>query len=110
MPGLRRLFDSRPDEEGAADAGHSAGKDRVHLGHRLLEPLSLLHEHLRHPLDSRPGAGRGHGAEASRPDLSVWVITGDGDGLSHRRQSPDALPSAATSTSTSCCSTTAFTA
>ena len=31
------------------------------------------------------------GLKACRPDLSVWVITGDGDGLSHRRQPSDAL-------------------
>ena len=29
------------------------------------------------------------GLAASRPDLSVWVVTGDGDALSHRRQPPD---------------------
>ena len=29
------------------------------------------------------------GLAAARPDLSVWVVTGDGDALSHRRQPPD---------------------
>ena len=30
------------------------------------------------------------GLKLARPDLNVWMVTGDGDGLSHRRQPPDA--------------------
>ncbi len=72
------------------DAGHAAGEDRVHLRHRLLQPLPVLHEHLRHALDPRPRAGGGHGPE-DRAARSV--------GVGHhrrrrrpvdRRQSPDA--------------------
>jgi 2-oxoglutarate ferredoxin oxidoreductase subunit beta len=51
-------------------------------GHRLLEPLPVLHEHLRDALDPRPRAGDRHGVKLANPDLDVWVITGDGDGLS----------------------------
>ena len=42
----------------------------------------VLHEHVRHPLDSRPAPAVATGLKAVRPDLHVWVITGDGDGLS----------------------------
>ena len=83
MPRLRRLLDPRPDEEGAAHAGHSPREDRVHLGHRLLQPLPVLHEHLRLPLASTAGRRPSPpGLKVARPDLQVWVITGDGDGLS----------------------------
>ena len=34
------------------------------------------------------------GLKVTRPELSVWVVTGDGDGLSHRRKSPAARPAA----------------
>ena len=50
--------------------------------HRLLEPLPVLHEHVRLPHDPRPRAGDRDGLKMSRPDSSVWVVTGDGDGLS----------------------------
>ena len=72
VPRLRRLFDSRPDEKGAAHPGHSAGENGVHFRHRLLQPVSVLHEHLRHPLDSRPRPGGGHGLEV-QPARSVGV-------------------------------------
>ena len=39
-----------------AGARHSARKFRGHFRHRLLQPLSLLHEHLRLPHHSRPRA------------------------------------------------------
>ena len=32
------------------------------------------------------------GLATAREDLSVWVVTGDGDALSHRRQPPDPRP------------------
>ena len=41
-------------------------EDRVRLRHRLLQPLSVLHEHLRHPPHPRPRAGRGDGPEVRR--------------------------------------------
>ena len=59
-----------------------ARKTRLRLRHRLLQPLPLLHEHLRLSFDPRPGAGDRHGPEARPPRLSVWVVTGDGDALS----------------------------
>ncbi|MFT3771566.1 MAG: hypothetical protein QM820_39640 [Minicystis sp.] len=73
-----------------ADARHPAREDRVHLRHRLLQPLPVLHEHLRHPLDPRPCAGRCHRPESRAPRPA---------GLGHhrrrrrpldRRQPPDA--------------------
>ena len=65
------------------ELGRSAGEHRLHFRHRLLEPLPLLHEHLRFPQHPRPCAGDRHGAESSRgPTSSVWVATGDGDALS----------------------------
>jgi hypothetical protein len=54
-------------------------KVRLHLRHRLLQPLPVLHEHLRHAQHPRPRAGVATGLK-SPPDLQVWVITGDGDG------------------------------
>src|SRR5262249_46150410 len=45
-PRLRRLFHPGPDEEGPRHLGDSARENDLHLGHRLLQPLSLLHEHL----------------------------------------------------------------
>ena len=102
---------SWPDEEGPRRRWASRAEKLVFVsGHRLLQPLPLLHEHLRDPLDPRPGPGDRHRPEG-RPARPV--------GLGHhrrrrrpehRRQPPDPLPSAATWTSTSCCSTTASTA
>jgi hypothetical protein len=61
---------------------HSAREFRDHFRHRLLEPLPVLHEYVRLPHDSRPRARHRHGPEDCRPDLEVWVATGDGDSLS----------------------------
>ena len=45
--------------------------------------VPVLPGHLRHALDPRPRARRSPPASpTSRPDLSVWVVTGDGDALS----------------------------
>ena len=77
VPRLRRLFHPRPDEEGAGGAGHSPREDGVHLRHRLLQPLPLLHEHLRLPHHPRPGADHRHRPEGlpARPS-----------GLGHHRR------------------------
>jgi hypothetical protein len=59
--------------------GTAAGKDRVRLRDRLLQPLSALHEDLRfHGIHGRalPVA---EGVKMARPDLNVFVNTGDGD-------------------------------
>ena len=62
--------------------GDSARELRLRLGHRLLESLPLLHEHLRDAHHPRPRTRLRDRDQASRPELSVWVVTGDGDGLS----------------------------
>ena len=82
VPGLRRL--RHPPSRPAADARarHRPGEHGVHLGDRLLQPLPVLHEHLRDALDPRPAPAIATGVAIARPDLDVWVITGDGDGLS----------------------------
>ena len=61
-PGLRRL--RHPARRPAADARarHRPREHRVHLRHRLFEPVPVLHEHLRHALDPRPRAGDRHRA------------------------------------------------
>ena len=48
----------------------------------MLEPLPVLHEHVRLPHDPRPRARGGDGREADASGLEVWVATGDGDALS----------------------------
>ena len=53
----------------------------LHLGNRLFEPFSLLYEHLWLPYDSWPRARDRDRAKITRPDLDVWVVTGDGDGF-----------------------------
>ena len=65
-------------------------EDRVHLRHRLLEPLPVLHEHLRHPLDPRPGPGG-----RDRPEVGPARSAGLGHHRRRRRpvdrrQPPDA--------------------
>ena len=57
VPGLRRLLDPGPDPEGDARLRLPEGEHRLHLGHRLLGPAAVLHEHLRVPHDPRPRAG-----------------------------------------------------
>ena len=56
MPRLRRLLDPRPDPEGHARLRLPEGEHRLHLGHRLLRPAAVLHEHVRLPHDPRPRA------------------------------------------------------
>ena len=65
VPGLRRL--RHPAGRPAADARarHRAREHRVRLGHRLLEPLPVLHEHVRHALASTAGRRRS-------PPASPW--------------------------------------
>ena len=82
VPGLRRLRDPLRGAVGLPRARHPAREVRGRLGHRLLQPLPVLHEHLRLPHDPRPRARGGHGLKIARPELEVWVATGDGDALS----------------------------
>ena len=82
VPGLRRLRRARGGPAVHARARDPAGADRVHHRDRLRGPLRLLHGHLRDARDPRPRAGAGDGLAATREDLSIWVVTGDGDSLS----------------------------
>ena len=77
MPRLRRLLDPGPDPEGDARLRRTAREHRVHLGHRLLRPAAVLHEHVRLPHDPRPGADARDRAQGrpARPD-----------GLGHHRR------------------------
>ncbi len=67
VPRLRRLLHPQQHEEGDARPRHPAREDRVRLRHRLLQPLPVLHEHLRHPLDPRPRAGGGDRPQGVEP-------------------------------------------
>ena len=64
VPRLRRLRRPGADPEAAADAGHAARELRLHLRHRLLQPLSVLHEDLRHAQHPRSRAGDRHRPQA----------------------------------------------
>ena len=52
------ILHRRPDAH--ARARRAAREHGVRVGHRLLEPLPVLHEHLRHPQHPRAGAGHRH--------------------------------------------------
>ena len=90
MPGLRRLLDPGPDEEGAARAGRPREKIVFISGIGCSSRFPYyMNTYGMHSIHGRAPAVA-TGLKATRPDLTVWVITGDGDGLSHRRQPPDA--------------------
>ena len=83
MPRLRRLLDSRPDEEGAADPRHPAARRSCSsrgIGCSSRFPY-YMNTYGIHSIHGRAPAVA-TGLKSARPDLSVWVITGDGDGLS----------------------------
>ncbi len=83
MPGLRRLRDPGDGPGVHARARDRRRTKRVRLRDRLRGPLRLLHGHLRRARHPRPRAGaRDRASRTARPDLSVWVVTGDGDALS----------------------------
>ena len=66
-----------------ADVQRRPRPDGVRLRHRLLLALSLLHERLWLPYDPRARASFcDQGLKLANPDLDVWLVTGDGDGLS----------------------------
>ncbi len=70
---------------GAKDyAGHwrSQRKYCNCIRHRLQQPFPLLYEYLWHAFHPRTGHGHCKWLKASRPELSVWIVTGDGDSLS----------------------------
>ena len=82
MPRLRRLRDPERHPGVHAGARARARADRLRLRHRLRRALPVLHADVRDALDPRARAGDRDGLAATRPDLSVWVVTGDGDALS----------------------------
>ncbi len=69
MPGLRGLRHPPRGPDAHARAGCEDRGRRVRLGHRLLQPLPVLHEHLRHPQHPRPRPGDRHrgGRGPARP-------------------------------------------
>ena len=82
VPGLRRLRHPRPGAERAAEAGNSPGEHRFRLGigcssrfPYYMNTYGIQSIHGRAPAVAT-------GLKCSRPDLSVWVVTGDGDSLS----------------------------
>ena len=97
VPRLRRLLDPRAGAARAAGARHPEGEVRVRQRHRLLEPLPVLHEHVRHAHHPRPRAGDRdrHQGGATR-SCSVWV--------DHRRRRRRCRSAAITSCT--CCAAT----
>ncbi len=69
MPGLRGLLGAHRAPAPHARAGRQAGEPGVRQRHRLLEPLPVLHEHLRRAQHPRPRAGGRdrHRGRPSRP-------------------------------------------
>ena len=62
---MRGLFDTGADEEDAALARRASRATGVRVGHRLFEPLSVLHEHVRRAQHPRPGAGHRDGLSSA---------------------------------------------
>ena len=82
VPRLRRIRHSGASAERAAQARHSPGEDRIRLRHRLFVAVPLLlNTYGIHGIHGRAPA-IAMGVKCARPDLSVWVVTGDGDSLS----------------------------
>ena len=82
MPGVRRLRDPLRGPGVHAGARDRAAEHGLRLGDRVLGPVHLLHgHHGMHGIHGRAPA-LATGIKAARPELSVWVVTGDGDGLS----------------------------
>ena len=49
----------------------------------MLKPFPILHGYLRLSHDTRDGRPPSPpGLKATRPDLDIWIVTGDGDSLS----------------------------
>ena len=77
-----RLFDSGTGTKSDANTGNCPGKYCHYFRDWLQQPVSLLYEYLWYALDSWKGSAVASGLKASRPELSVWIVTGDGDSLS----------------------------
>ena len=83
MPGLRRLRDPVRRPGLHARAGHRAAQDRLRLGDRLqraVHATTWTRTGCTGSTGARPRSRPG--IATANPDLSVWVVTGDGDGLS----------------------------
>ena len=91
MPGLRRLLDPGPDEEVLPSLGIPREKMVFVSGIGCSSRFPYyMNTYGMHGIHGRAPA-IATGLKAVRPDLQVWVITGDGDGLSIGGQPPDAL-------------------
>ncbi len=82
VPGMRRLFHSGPGSESNAADRRSPREYCDYFRHRLQQPVPLLYEYLWHAFHSWKGHCHCFGLKATRPELSVWIVTGDGDSLS----------------------------
>ena len=82
VPRMRRLFHSCTGSKDDADSWNSQGKYCNCFRNWMQQPLSILYEYLWHAFHSWKGNGHCLGLKASRPELSVWIVTGDGDSLS----------------------------
>ena len=83
VPGLRRLRDPRHRPVPDAGAGRAAGEDRVRDRHRLRRAASSTTWTPTGCTASTAARRRWPPASrTARPDLSIWVVTGDGDALS----------------------------
>jgi hypothetical protein len=80
VPRLRRLRRAGAGPEADADARHPARELRLHLRHRLLQPLSVLHGNLRHAQHPRPRAGH-----RQRPQAGAARAVGVGGDRRRRR-------------------------
>ena len=83
VPGLRRLLDPRPDPEGDAGLRLRRSENIVFISGigcsgRLPYYMNTYGFHTIHGRAPTLATG----LKAARPDLMVWVITGDGDALS----------------------------
>ena len=109
MPRLRRLFDPCPDAEGDARLRLSRKENIVFVSGigcsgRLPYYMNTYGFHTIHGRAPTLATG----LKAARPDLRVWVITGDGDALSiggnhvihSMRRNVDINPSCSTTAST----------
>ena len=110
VPRLRRLCDP---EGGAADPARPrrrSGEDRVRLRHRLLRRFPYYMETYGfHTIHGRAPAVA-TGVKLANPELDVWIVTGDGDGLSIGGNHTMHLAAPQSRSARSCCSTTRSTA
>ncbi len=82
MPRLWRLFDSGADEESVARDRRPTRENCFRFRNRMFESVPYyVNTYGIHSIHGRAPA-IATGLKVSRPDLTVWVITGDGDALS----------------------------